>query len=96
MPDIPVPQPEPKMEIGAVRLQPVNILSSNVTRKHMGTTPVHSRSPMTFEALNQISGLVLYETNLPRFSRDPSTLKIDNLKDRAYIYVDRVGVLIKI
>lgn len=90
LPNIPVPQKEPKMELGAVTLHPVNILSSNISRRHMGTIPVHSRSPMTFEALNQYSGLMLYEANLPTFSRDPSTLKIDKLRDRAYIYVDKV------
>lgn len=90
LPDIPVPQKEPKMSLGAVRLQAINILSSNISRRHMGTTPVHSRSPMTFEALNQYSGLILYEANLPVFARDPSTLKIDKLRDRAYIYVDKV------
>lgn len=90
LPNIPVPQKEPKMSLGSVKLQPVTVLSSNISRRHMGTTPVHSRSPMTFEALNQYSGLVLYEANLPVFSRDPSTLKIDKIRDRAYIYVDRV------
>ncbi len=91
LPNIPVPQKQPKMSLGAVRLQAVNTLSSNISRRHMGTIPVHSRSPMTFEALNQYSGLILYEANLPVLARDPSTLKIDKIKDRAYIYVDRVS-----
>lgn len=78
------------MSLGAVRLQAANILSSNVSRRHMGTPPVYSRSPMTFEALNQYSGLILYEANLPVFVRDPSTLKIDKIRDRAYVYVDKV------
>lgn len=93
LPNIPVPQKEPKMSLGAVRLQAVNILSSNTSRQHMGTAPVHSRSPMTFEALNQYSGLILYEANLPVFVRDPSTLKIDKIRDRAYVYVDKVKLL---
>lgn len=94
LPNIPVPQREPKMSLGAVRLQPASLLLSNISRRHMGTTPVHSRSPMTFEALNQYSGLVLYEANLPVFLRDPSTLKIDKIKDRAYIYVDKVRTFV--
>ncbi|KAJ6640309.1 Beta-galactosidase [Pseudolycoriella hygida] len=92
LPNIPVPQKEPKMSLGAVRLQPASILTSNTSRRHMGTTPVHSRSPMTFEALNQYSGLILYEANLPIFNRDPSTLKIDKIRDRAYIY-NFIGIL---
>lgn len=91
LPNIPVPQREPKMSLGTIGIHPANILSSNISRRHMGTIPVHSRSPMTFEALNQYSGLVLYETNLPQFNRDPSRLKIDQLRDRAYIYVDKVS-----
>lgn len=90
LPNITVPQKEPKVSLGDVKLQPVNTLSSNISRQHMGTTPVHSRSPMTFEALNQYSGLILYEANLPEFARDPSTLKIDKIRDRAYVYVDKV------
>lgn len=92
LPNIPVPRKEPKMSLGTVKLQPISVLSSNVSRRHMGTTPVHSRSPMTFEALNQYSGLILYEANLPMFSRDPSTLKIDKIRDRAYIYVDKIFI----
>lgn len=79
------------MAFGEVTLHPVNILSSNISRRHMGTAPVHSRSPMTFEALNQYSGLILYEANLPVFARDPSILKIDKIRDRAYVYVDKVS-----
>lgn len=90
--DIPLPQKEPKMSLGAVQLHPANILSSNICRQQMGSTPVQSTSPMTFEALNQYSGLVLYEANLPVFVRDPSILKIDGIRDRAYIYVDQVSI----
>lgn len=89
---IPLPQKEPKMSIGTVQLHPINILSSNVCRQQMGTVPVRSTSPMTFEALNQYSGLVLYEADLPVFVRDPSILKIDGIRDRAYIYADQVSV----
>ncbi|KAG4079018.1 hypothetical protein HA402_001673 [Bradysia odoriphaga] len=90
--DIPLPQKEPKMSLGAVQLHPANILSSNLCRQQMGSIPVRSASPMTFEALNQYSGLVLYEANLPVFVRDPSILKIDGIRDRAYIYVDQIFV----
>ncbi len=90
--DTPLPQKEPKMSLGAVQLHPFNILSSDLCRQRMGSTPVQSTSPMTFEALNQYSGLVLYEADLPVFVRDPSILKIDRVRDRAYIYVDQVSI----
>lgn len=50
---------------------------------------------LTFEELNQFSGFVLYETDLPKFTRDPSNLVIEKLRDRAQVYVDGklVGVL---
>lgn len=50
---------------------------------------------MSFEELDQNSGFVLYECLLPKTNRDPGLLTIENLRDRAYIYVDRqfVGIL---
>lgn len=50
---------------------------------------------MTFEELDQNSGFILYETKLPRTNRDPALLKLADLRDRAYIYVNRqfVGIL---
>lgn len=47
--------------------------------------------PLSLEALDQYSGLVLYEADLPRLRKDPSVLKIDEIHDRAYVYVDRVS-----
>lgn len=91
LPNIETPQREPKMSLGAVQLQPVNILLSNICRQYLGTTPVYNPSPMTFEALNQNHGLVLYEADLPVFVRDPSILRINGIRDRAYIYVDEVS-----
>lgn len=45
--------------------------------------------------MDQNSGFILYETNLPIIKRDPATLTLNLLRDRAYIYVERhfVGVL---
>lgn len=61
----------------------------------MGSTPIVSEKALTFEELNQFSGFVLYETDLPKFTRDPSNLLIEKLRDRAQVYVDGklVGVL---
>jgi beta-galactosidase len=43
---------------------------------------------LTFEELDQFSGFVLYEANLPKFTRDPNNLVIEKLRDRAQIYID--------
>lgn len=43
---------------------------------------------LTFEELDQFSGFVLYETNLPKFTRDPTNLVIEKLRDRAQVYID--------
>lgn len=50
---------------------------------------------MTFEELDQNSGFVLYETTLPKLTRDPSQLTINELRDRAQIYVDEVSMEFK-
>lgn len=92
LPNIPVPEREPKMRLDPVQLTPQTILLSDTARQLLASTPIISKVPLTFEAINQYSGFVLYETDLPRFlSRDPSLLVIDNLCDRAHIFVDGVS-----
>jgi beta-galactosidase len=54
----------------------------------LGTRPFQSDRLTTFEQLDQNSGFVLYETQLPKLSRDPSNLVITELRDRALVYVD--------
>lgn len=63
--------------------------------RYLGTPPKYSDKPFTFEKMDQNSGFILYETNLPIIKRDPATLTLNLLRDRAYIYVERhfVGVL---
>lgn len=95
LPNVPVPDKTPKMTLNSVKLNPVNSLLSSVGRTNLGTTPRQANKLWTFEELDQNSGFVLYETNLPDFTRDPSELTIEGLRDRALIYVDDlfVGVL---
>ncbi|XP_030374180.1 beta-galactosidase [Scaptodrosophila lebanonensis] len=95
LPDVPVPQPSPKRAYGIVRLTSCCSLLSPEGRQILATGVVRATRPKTFEALNQYSGLVLYETWLPRFKRDPSILHVPGLADRAYVYVDNelVGIL---
>lgn len=93
LPDIPVPQREPKMRLDAVKVLPRTTLLSNVSRQQLGSAPILSKVPLTFEAIDQYSGFVLYETDLPRnFVRDPSLLVIENLRDRAHVFVDNVRI----
>lgn len=90
-PNVSVPEPLPKMKLPDVRLTPSANLLSDVGRKSLGTTPVLSTKPLTFEALNQFSGFVLYETFIPRINADPSNLIVDKLRDRAHVFVDGVS-----
>ncbi|EDW66604.1 beta-galactosidase [Drosophila virilis] len=96
LPDVPVPQPVPKRAYGIVRLFSCCTLFSREGREKLSTGVVRSAKPKTFEALNQYSGLVLYESWLPaQFKRDPSVLHVRGLADRGYVYVDNefVGIL---
>jgi beta-galactosidase len=95
LPKVPVPDRTPKVKLPNVVLKPVSTLLDSLGRKHLATYTKSSEKPMTFEALDQNSGFVLYETTLPKTTRDPSLLKLSDLRDRAYIYVNRqfVGIL---
>lgn len=90
LPNISVPVPEEKMSLDAIRLNPISVILSPIARRHLGSPPVIKALPITFEELNQNSGFILYETSLPHFKVDPSLLKVDKLRDRAYVYLDRV------
>ena len=95
LPDVPVPSPVPKTQLPDVQMKPVSVLMDTNSRRHLASYTINGQTPLTFEALNQYSGFLLYETKLPKVSRDPAQLKINDLRDRAYVYVNRqfVGVL---
>lgn len=61
---------------------------STTGRQLLGSREIISNELKTFEQLSQFSGFVLYETDLPKFSRDPSQLQVTNLRDRALVYID--------
>lgn len=95
LPDVPVPRREPTMRLDAVEVRPRMSLLSNAARQHLGSTPVLSKILLTFEAIDQYSGFVLYETDLPSsFVRDPSLLVVENLRDRAHVFVDNVRIIL--
>lgn len=83
-----IPEKIPTMSLSAVTMTPINSILSTQGRSILGTRPFTSNSLMTFEQLNQFSGFVLYETLLPAFTRDPGNLIVNNLRDRALVYID--------
>lgn len=90
-PNVTVPSPLPKMTLTDVYLTPCATLLSDIGRRTIGKTPVFSPMPLPFEALNQFSGFVLYETHIPRQTSDPSTLIVEKLRDRAHVFIDGVS-----
>jgi beta-galactosidase len=92
--------PETPDKKSAFRLQPIsthpkaNLLDKEV-QKWLSCHTDQYNDPPTFEAFNQNSGFILYETELPEFSRDPSQLVIHKVHDRAWVYIDShyVGTL---
>jgi beta-galactosidase len=83
-----VPAKKPTMALPAINFKPVNTILSPLGRSLLGSRPIVSNQLLTFEQLNQFSGFVLYETELPKMTRDPSNLVLTTLRDRALIYVD--------
>lgn len=83
------------MSLHAIDMKPIDSILSEQGRSILGTRPFQSNVLHTFEQLNQFSGFVLYETTLPKLSRDPSNLFVTDLRDRALVYIDHelVGVL---
>lgn len=89
---IAIPEIAPKMKLSDLVLQPVEALLSESGRASLGSKPVKSARPLSFEELDQFSGLVLYETTLPRLVIDPSQLTVNGLRDRAFVYIDQMFV----
>ncbi|MFF5715013.1 beta-galactosidase family protein [Streptomyces sp. 62] len=90
VPDEPVPAPGPKLAVPAVALtESARLLPSAAAL----ATAVESRRPLTMEELEQDFGFVLYETPLPLAG--PALLEIEQVRDRAQVFVDGqpVGVL---
>ena len=51
-------------------------------------TSIH---PQSFESLETAFGFVNYETEIHFLATSPAILKIEDLRDRAYVYVDDVS-----
>ncbi|XP_068823319.1 beta-galactosidase-1-like protein isoform X2 [Capricornis sumatraensis] len=92
----PLPPPSPKMMLGPLTLHlDGNLLDFLDFLCPQG--PIHSVLPMTFEAVNQVHGYMLYRTYLTHTVSEPTQLWVPNngVHDRAYVMVDGVfqGVL---
>lgn len=95
-PGVPVPGRLPKMSLPPVQMNRLGTLLSEQARQTLAKYSLSSQRPLGFEALNQHSGLILYETQIPGYLHsDPMTLRVDMLHDRAYVHVDNkfVGIL---
>lgn len=92
----------PKLKLPSVQLHPIGYLISEKAKTLLGldhfdgtSTTVSSQRPLSFEVMNQFSGFVLYETLLPILELDPTQIVVNNLHDRALVYIDQefVGCL---
>ncbi|EDS39079.1 beta-galactosidase [Culex quinquefasciatus] len=93
MPNVPIPSPARKMSLPSVVLKPVDSLLNKMLLSAIGSPAINARDPLTFEAMNQYSGLVLYEAVLPTgLKTDPIKLTVENIHDKGYVYT-YVGTL---
>lgn len=95
LPNTSVPARAPKLNLGKIYLAPKFTLLSEIVRQHLGRLPIKSQYPLTFEAIDQYSGFVLYETNLPWQRPMQAVLSIPKLGDRAIVLMDNVSELTK-
>lgn len=94
LPGIPIPEKTPKVKFGPVVLTKITELWSDNARARLSEGNVENQRPLSFEALDQYSGLVLYETELPKIKRDPVNLVLEIIHDRGYVFIDRVSQIV--
>ncbi|XP_021705359.1 beta-galactosidase isoform X2 [Aedes aegypti] len=89
VPNGPLPTPTRKMSLPSVILRPVDSLLNKQFLRKIASPEVFNPTPLTFEALNQYSGLVLYEALLPTdLKSDPLKLTVEKVYDLGYVFVD--------
>lgn len=91
MPDIDLPENEPKMVLPSVELRPKTTLFSPWSRFLLGSDVRQSKKPLLFENFTQDAGFLLYETRLDGSIDSSSSLTITALNDRAIVYLNNVG-----
>ncbi|KAH8263515.1 hypothetical protein KR044_010042, partial [Drosophila immigrans] len=88
--------PAKRLAYGKVELTPaLELLSAEGRAALSKGQPVIANKPKSFEEVDQYSGLLLYETTLPDMDLDPTLLQVEELRDRAHVFVDQqlVGTL---
>ncbi|XP_068960581.1 beta-galactosidase-1-like protein isoform X3 [Petaurus breviceps papuanus] len=87
----PLPLPSPKMKFGPVTLKLDGDLL-NFLHVLCPDEPIRTHLPLTFEAVKQDYGFLLYRTRLPRNLTKPTRLWVQNngIRDRAYVMLDGV------
>ncbi|XP_058814094.1 beta-galactosidase-like isoform X2 [Topomyia yanbarensis] len=93
LPNLPVPKVACKMSIDSIILIPVDTVLNRNVLQAIASPEVFNINPLSFEALNQYSGLVLYEALIPQnIKTDPLKLTVEKACDKAYIFVDSIFV----
>ena len=92
--NIPKPFPSTKRAYGSVNM---SCFLGDIFDfiKSYSSTPVKSYEMLTFEALSQPNGFLMYSTRIPYHPTDPVVVKIPGLKDRAHVFVNQTfqGIL---
>lgn len=98
LPNVTLPVASPKANYGTVELKRVAGILDAETRNGLGLAPVNQKYPLSFEAMGQSYGFVLYETQLGSISGDPASLKVTGLRDRANVLLNGVsqGILSRV
>lgn len=79
------------MALPSVILRPIDNLMNKQVLHAIASPEVLNVTPLSFEALNQYSGLVLYEALLPQnLNTDPLKLTVEKLNDMGYVFIDMV------
>lgn len=86
--ELPIIEKKAFGSLSPIEVSAVGTILSAEGREYLGARSIKSERLLTFEELDQFSGFVLYETTLPKLTRDPSNLVISGLRDRALIYID--------
>ncbi|XP_076035693.1 beta-galactosidase-like isoform X2 [Oratosquilla oratoria] len=90
IPSGPEPKPTPKEAYGDVPVIPIGSLFELAEVSQSVIRPW----PVSFEDLSVQNGLVLYQTNITFMVPDPARLSLNDVHDRAYVFVDEnlIGV----
>ena len=97
VPDIPINATADKGDYGNVMLSPLSTIFDPlfIFDPKFESVKIESQYPLSFEALGQSHGLVIYETEITEIFTDPALLEINGIRDRGYVYINGIfkGIL---